>query len=248
MRLMDKVTIVTGAANGIGRGIAEVFAEQGAWVMVADLDAVAGEEVVRGIRAKGGNAVFERVDISHEEEISRAVKTAAGAKGRVHALVNNAAYIAPWHDVESSPREEWDKNFSITLMGAANFIKATLPYMLPFHEGSIINISSVQGVVAARTSAAYTSIKHALIGLTRSVAYDYGTRGIRVNAIAPGAIRTRVSPAEGSDLHQRQISKTMLGRIGDVRDVAWAAVYLASEESSSVTGAVIPVDGGWTAI
>ena len=105
----------------------------------------------------------------------------------------------------------------------------------------------MQGLVAGRTSAVYTSLKHGLIGLTRSTALDFGPHGIRANAICPGPIRTRISPALGSEMHQRQLAKTMLARTGEPKDVAWAAVFLASDESSYITGAAIPVDGGWTA-
>jgi NAD(P)-dependent dehydrogenase (short-subunit alcohol dehydrogenase family) len=120
--------------------------------------------------------------------------------------------------------------------------------MIRAKAGSIINISSVQGLVAGRNSAAYTTTKHALIGFTRSVACDYGQHNIRCNAICPGAITTRISPPPGSELHQRQIGKTFLGRTGEPREVARAALFLASEDSSYITGAVLTVDGGWTAM
>jgi NAD(P)-dependent dehydrogenase (short-subunit alcohol dehydrogenase family) len=147
-----------------------------------------------------------------------------------------------------APTEEWERNCRITLMGAASFIKTTLPFMLPQKSGSIINISSIQGMVGARQSAAYTSIKHALIGLTRSVAYDFGPQNIRCNALCPGPITVRYSPPPGSDFHKLQISKTMLNRTGHPHEIASAALFLASDESSYITGAVLPVDGGWTAI
>jgi len=120
--------------------------------------------------------------------------------------------------------------------------------MIRQQSGSIINISSVQGLVGARNSAAYTSMKHALIGLTRSVADDYGLHNVRVNAICPGAIQTRISPKPREELHQRQVSKTFLGRIGMPSEVAYAALFLASDAASYITGAALPVDGGWTAM
>jgi NAD(P)-dependent dehydrogenase (short-subunit alcohol dehydrogenase family) len=120
--------------------------------------------------------------------------------------------------------------------------------MIPHKAGSIINISSIQGIVGARQSSAYTSIKHAIIGLTRSTAYDFGPHNIRVNAICPGAIQVRYSPKPGDELLARQQSKTFLGRVGQPREVAYAALFLGSDESSYVTGAVIAVDGGWTAM
>src|SRR5262249_4093813 len=157
------------------------------------------------------------------------------------------AYIAAWHDAAGATQEEWDKCHAVMMLGSWYFIRACLPHMVPHRSGSIINISSVQGMVGARSSVAYTSVKHGLIGLTRSVAYDYGPHNIRCNAICPGPIHTRISPQPGSELHQRQISKTFLGRTGEPVEVANAALFLASDESSYVTGAVLPVDGGWTA-
>ncbi len=249
MRLKDKIAIVTGAGNGIGRGIAEMFAEQGAAVLVVDLDENAGEETAAAIRKRGFPASFAKVDVSKRDQVEVAVRMVGEKKNRVDVLVNNAAYIKmPWHDAGSVSDEEWEGCFRVSMMGTQYFTAEALKYMLPNKNGSIINISSIQGMVGAKSSVAYTSIKHGLIGFTRSVAYDYGLQGIRANAVCPGAIKTRISPEPGSEMHARQISKTFLGRIGDVRDVAHACVYLGSDESSYVTGAVIPVDGGWTAM
>ena len=152
------------------------------------------------------------------------------------------------HAALEATGEEWERCFSVSLLGAQHFTRAVLPYMIAQRSGSIINISSVQGIAAARNSVAYTSVKHGLIGFTRSVAYDYGPHNIRVNALCPGAIRTRISPPEGSELHQRQIGKTFLGRTGRPDEVAWAALLLASDAASYITGAAIPVDGGWSAM
>jgi len=246
-RLANKVTIVTGAAHGIGRAIAERFADEGAWVLVTDVDREMGETVASKIREAGGKAQFTPTDVTSPDDVDRAVKIAAEHAGRIDVLVNNAAHLGDWLNVQDATPEQWDHSYSVTLKGAAHFTRAVLPWMIPHKNGSIINIASIQGLRGARSSAVYTSMKHALIGLTRSTACDFGPQGIRANAICPGPIRTRISPPLGSELHQRQIAKTMLARTGEPNEVAWAAVFLASDESSYITGVSLPVDGGWTA-
>jgi NAD(P)-dependent dehydrogenase (short-subunit alcohol dehydrogenase family) len=246
-RLANKVAIVTGAAHGIGRAIAELFAEHGASVFVTDIDSEEGDTVASGICQAGGRAQFVQTDVASLDEIERAVRIAAEQSGRIDVLVNNAAHLGDWLDVQQATPDEWDHSYAVTLKGAAMFTRAVLPWMIPHKQGSIINIASIQGIRGARSSAVYTSMKHALVGLTRSTALDFGPHGVRANAICPGPIRTRISPPEGSELHQRQIAKTMLARTGEAREVAWAAVFLASDESSYVTGVTLPVDGGWTA-
>jgi NAD(P)-dependent dehydrogenase (short-subunit alcohol dehydrogenase family) len=247
-RLEDKVAIVTGGAHGIGRAIAELFAQHGASVVVADVDREAGQAVVAGIGEAGGEAQFALADVASPDDVERAVQMAAVRTGRLDVLVNGAAHLGDWFDVLEATPAQWDHSYSITLKGAVHFTRAVLPWMLRQKSGSIINIASVHGLVGGRSSAAYTSMKHALVGLTRSAAYDFGPQGIRVNAICPGAIRTRISPPMGSELHQRQVAKTMLSRTGEPSEIAWAALFLASDESSFITGITLPVDGGWSAL
>jgi NAD(P)-dependent dehydrogenase (short-subunit alcohol dehydrogenase family) len=245
--LEDKVAIVTGGAQGIGRAIAEAFCREHAWTLVVDLDADAGESFVKALQEAGHHAAFLKVDVASEEQVKLAVSAAAEKAGRIDVLCNNAAYLTNWHRITEAAPEEWEKTIQVSLMGAVHFTRHTIPHMTQ-NGGSIINISSIQGMVGARNSPAYTTIKHGLIGLTRSTAYDFGPQNIRCNAISPGAITTRISPPPGSEMHQRQISKTFLGRTGQPEEVAAAAVFLASDEASYITGAVIPVDGGWTAM
>jgi NAD(P)-dependent dehydrogenase (short-subunit alcohol dehydrogenase family) len=248
MRLDGKIAIVTGGAHGIGRAMAELFGEEGASVFIADVDEAAGKAVANSIHEKGGIAEFVVCDVSAPAQVAAAVAQAAEKSGRVDVLCNNAAYYGDWHASAEATEQEWERSFRVSLLGAQHFTREVLPLMMKQRSGSIINMSSVQGIVGARNSAAYTSVKHGLIGLTRSVAYDYGQHNIRCNALCPGAITTRISPEPGSELHQRQISKTFLGRTGQPREVAYAALFLASDESSYVTGAVLAVDGGWTAM
>jgi 3-oxoacyl-[acyl-carrier protein] reductase len=249
MRLENKIVIVTGAAHGIGRAIAAMFAKEGAHVLVVDLDSKAGRQTAEAICRASGHATFAKCDVSKPAQVNRVVKVAAAKHGRIDVLCNNAAHLSPrWHNVSDAADEEWEKSVGVSLLGSRNFIRAVLPFMRRQRGGSIINISSIQGLVGGRDSAAYTTVKHGLIGLTRSVARDFGPENIRCNAICPGAITTRISPKPGSELYRRQVKNTFLGRVGRPDEVAGCALFLASDESSYITGVALPVDGGWTAM
>src|SRR5665213_950064 len=246
-RVKGKVAIVTGGANGIGKAICELFAEEGAWVLIADIEEGPGQETVRSIRAAGGQAEFCRADVSNQEDVKRAVAMAAAHNGRIDILCNNAAYLDPdFHAAVESTDTEWRKCIDVALMGTHYFTKAALPYMIAQKQGSIVNVVSIQAMEGMMTSVAYTATKAALLGYTMSVSYDYGQQNIRINSLCPGPIQTRIG-ADPADPHYKwQCDQTTLGRVGYPKEVAWAALFLASDESSYVTGITLPVDGGWT--
>lgn len=246
-RLKGKVAIVTGGANGIGRAICELFAAEGAWVLVVDIEPTAGENVIETIRASGGSAKFFKADVSNKEEVQNAVRIAASHSGKIDVLCNNAAYLSPdFHAALESTEEEWHKCIDVALMGTHYFTRTVLPYMLAQKQGSIVNVVSIQGMQGMMSSAAYTATKAALLGYTMSISYDYGLHNIRVNSLCPGPIQTRISAKTGDPHLQWQCDQTTLGRVGQPGEVAWAALFLASDEASYVTGVTLPVDGGWT--
>ncbi len=247
MRLKDKVSIVTGAAHGIGRAIAELYAEEGAAVLIADLDADAGTEVAESVTAQGGRALFHPTDVSSQDTVAEAIEIAAQWTGRIDILCNNAAYLGEFHDVLEASDQEWERCLNVQLLGTNRCTRAVLPYMLRQKSGSIVNVVSIQAMVGCPTSVTYTASKAALLGFTLSAAYDYGPHNIRVNSLCPGPIQTRISPKPGTRHYEWQREQTMMGRVGQPREVAYAALFLASDEASFVTGATLPVDGGWTA-
>jgi len=246
--LSGKTVLVTGAAQGIGYGIAEVAAEAGAHVFTCDLDVVTGEAAAAELREAGRQVQFRAADVSSRKQVQDFIDFAVAATGRIDSLINNAAFTTgPQNNVVGATDQEWERNFRIALMGTQYCTQAVLPHMMQQRSGSILVISSVQALAACPDSTAYTSIKAAQLGFVRSAAHDYGKHNIRVNAICPGPIKVGYSPQQGSPALEWQISRTMLGRVGLSREIGYAAAFLASDESSYITGATIPVDGGWSA-
>ena len=245
-RLSGKAAFITGAAHGIGAAIAEMYAEEGAQVTLFDIDP-SGEATAAAIRAAGGAASFIQGDVSRPEEVRAAVHRMLEGGAALHILCNNAAYLGAGHAVLDATSEEWSRCINVSLLGTHHATQAVLPHMLKNGGGCVLNIVSIQALVGCPDSVAYTATKSALLGFTLSAAYDYGKHNIRVNALCPGPIQTRIAPQPGSAHYEWQVSKTMLGRVGMPREVAAAAVFLSSDEASYITGAVIPVDGGWTA-
>jgi NAD(P)-dependent dehydrogenase (short-subunit alcohol dehydrogenase family) len=246
--LAGKTAIVTGASRGIGRAIAEILAMAGATVFFCGREDDLGKTVADGINSAGGSAHFSPVDITSPDAARQFVEAAGTATGRIDVLCNNASYTTgSQHEVISATDEEWERNIAVGIMGMHYCTQAALPWMIKGGGGSVIVISSIQALAACASSAPYTTVKAAQLGFVLSAACDYGKHNIRVNAICPGPIQVGYSPKPGSPGYQYQVDSTLLGRVGQPAEIAHAALYLASDEASFVTGITMPVDGGWTA-
>jgi NAD(P)-dependent dehydrogenase (short-subunit alcohol dehydrogenase family) len=245
MRLANKVALITGGATGIGRAIALRFAQEGAQVVVADINDDEGQQ-----SAAEANGTFVHCDTAQAAQAQAAVAQAVATYGGLDVLVNCAAHLGGMHDVATMPESEWRTVLSVTLDGVFYCSKYAVPAMLARGGGSIIHIASVEGMMGVAGHAAYVTGKSALFGLTRSMAIDYGPHNIRVNAISPGIIdsgrpdiqRYKQDPAIMQFWHDM----TVLKRLGQPEEVAATALFLASGESSYITGQNLAVDGGWT--
>jgi NAD(P)-dependent dehydrogenase (short-subunit alcohol dehydrogenase family) len=250
--LAEKVVIITGAASGIGRSSSLLFVENGAKVVVADVDEKGGKETVDLIRDQSGsrekNAIFVRTDVSNQEDSENCVRATVAEFDRVDCLFNNAG-INPVGTAHDTSPELWDTVIATNLRGVYLMSKYAIPEMKKVGKGSIVCTSSVDGVLAIRNEAAYIASKGGIISLAKSMAVDFAPDGIRVNCILPGAIRTpllekfmKENPTVGD-----QTLGHPIGRIGEPEEVACMAMFLLSDQSSFVTGAIIPVDGGYSA-
>jgi len=248
MRLKDKVAIVTGSGVGIGRAIATTFAREGARVVVADLDEEAGRETVAAIQAGGGEACFAHTDVSQVKDTQRLVETALSAYGRLDVLVNNAG-VYTRGDVVSTSVETWNRLLSINLTGVFLCCKAAIPALRQAGGGAIVNISSSVGwQYAAPGIAAYAACKFGVTGLTKAMACDHLPENIRVNCICPGPTDTPLIRASRSPEDLVAFMEAQpIGRLGSPDEIAAAALFLASDEASFVTGVAFPVDGGQAA-
>jgi 3-oxoacyl-[acyl-carrier protein] reductase len=243
MKVKDKVTIITGAGSGIGRGTAMLFAGEGAKVVVADVNSKGGEETVNEIRQNGGEAFFALLDISNREQIKNVVKETLDKYGKIDVLINNAGIIQDALVVKMT-EEQWDRVISIDLKGPFNCIQAVVGSMIEKGGGEIINVSSIVGLYGNVGQTNYAAAKAGLIGMTKTLAKELGKKGIRVNAIAPGFIITPMTSGIPEKILEMMKEKTPLKRLGKPEDVANTLLFLASDEASFINGAVISVDGG----
>jgi NAD(P)-dependent dehydrogenase (short-subunit alcohol dehydrogenase family) len=248
-RLDGKVAVITGSTSGIGRASAELFAEQGASVVINGRRRELGQQVVEGIVAQGGKASYCYADLSNGQEVKTLIEHALDTYGRLDILMNNA-HSGKSASVLGMEETDWDAMYAIMLKAPILASKAALPVMIEQGKGAIVNTSSVHGMLAGRENAPYNTFKAALINLTRQMAVDYGRYGVRVNALCPGRIVTEGKVeflATRPDEVRRQKYTYLLGRPGTMRECAYAALFLASDESSFVTGHALLVDGGLTA-
>jgi NAD(P)-dependent dehydrogenase (short-subunit alcohol dehydrogenase family) len=252
MRLANKVALITGGTSGIGEATAVLFAKEGASVALTGRSQERGEQVRDKILSSGGKAIFVRCDVRKKEECRRAVEETVRAFGQIDILFNNAG-VSYSHTVVDCSEQEWDEQLDINLKGTFLMSKYALPGMIRKRGGVIINNSSGWGIVGGDSAVAYCASKGGVILLTKAMAIDHGPQGIRVNAICPGDVDTPMLP---EDAKMRGVkwqdyvawcANRPMGRIGTAEEIAQAALFLASDDSSFMTGAALVVDGGGTA-
>ena len=243
MRLENKVAIITGAGSGIGRMTALLFAKEGANVVVADVNEKGGMEVVPEIKTNGSDAFFAKLDVTRREQSKQMVQDALEKFGRIDILINNAGIIQDAL-VTKMTEEQWDNVINVNLKGAFNCIQAVVEVMIKQGNGAIINTASIVGLFGNVGQTNYAATKAGLIGMTKTLAKELGKKGIRVNAVAPGFIMTPMTSNVPEKILELMREKTPLRRLGEAEDVAYAYLFLASDEAKFVNGAVLCVDGG----
>jgi len=251
MKLQGKVAVVTGAASGMGRSISILFAKEGAKVVASDINLAGAQETVEMIIKNGGQAIAVKTNVAKEEDVQVMINTTVKTYGTVDILINNAGIMDNMEPVGILTDEQWERIMAVNTTSVMRTTRKVIPLFLEKGAGVIVNIASVGGLYGKVAGCAYTASKHAVIGITKSTGWMYAQKGIRCNAIAPGAVATNigstmtnVDPFGG----QRAGSSVQLNpRFGKPEEIAGAALFLACDDSSFVNGAVLTVDGGWMA-
>ena len=253
MRLKNKVAIITGAGSGQGRAAALIFSTQGARIAVSDWKPELGEKTVTLVKKAGGEAIFIRTDVSESADVQNLVRTTVSTYGRIDILYNNAGvgFSSPlsMSDVIDTPEADWDRVIAINLRSMYLTAKYGIPEMIKSGGGSIINTASIAALIGSEAAHAYTAAKGGMVALSRALAVEFGPKNIRVNCICPGAIDTPMIAPVIDPLKKtgRPFMASPIRRLGTPEDIANCALYLASDESSFVTGATLVVDGGYVA-
>lgn len=251
MRLQGKVAVVTGAASGMGKAIAELFAKEGSKVVVSDINLGAANATVEEIKSNDGEAISVLADVAKEEDIQNLINTAVNTYGTLDILVNNAGIMDNFEPAGDIEDDNWERIFAINTTSVMRATRKALPIFLEKQQGVIVNIASAGGLAGARAGAAYTASKHAVVGFTKNTGFMYALKGIRCNAIAPGGVETNIGTTM-ANINKFGMGRTEPGmavnpRMGKPEEIAKLALFLASDESSFVNGAVITADAGWTA-
>lgn len=254
-RLKGKVAVVTGGGSGIGRAICDLFAEEGAAVAIAEMDAKAGQEAAQAIRDRGGKAHFIQTDVANETSVKNMAAETVRNFGRIDLLVNNAAVFV-LRGIDATP-EEWRKVLDVNVMGPALAAKHVVPQMKKAGGGAIVNIASMSSFIAQPQFVTYNSSKAAIANMTRCMALDLAPDNIRVNAVAPGTVWTPIvqrlcreaglKDRAAADADPNWGSSHMIKRIAEPREIAYPVLFLASDEASFITGSILMADGGYTA-
>lgn len=251
MKLKDKVAIVTGAGSGMGKAIAKLYAQEGAKVVVSDINVDTAEATVDEIKSSGGQALTVVANVAKEDDIQHLIDITVKTYGTLDILVNNAGIMDNFEPAADIKDEIWERVFAINTTSVMRATRKALPIFLDKKQGIIINVASNGGLQGARAGAAYTASKHAVVGFTKNTGFMYAQSGIRCNAIAPGSVETNIVSSM-TNINEFGMGRTRSGmgtnpRLGKPEEIAHVAVFLASDDSSFVNGTAIAVDGGWTA-
>ncbi|SDO18585.1 SDR family oxidoreductase [Alkalicoccus daliensis] len=251
MKLAGKTAVVTGAASGMGKAIAEMFAAEGANVIVADLNEEGAKETAEIISSNGGKAVGCKTNVADVSEVEAMIDLAVSQYGTLDILVNNAGIMDGFEAAGDITDEKWDMVFDVNTKSVMMSTRKALKVFLEKEKGVIINIASTGGMNGAHAGAAYVASKHAVVGFTKNTGFMYAEKGIRCNAIAPGAVNTNISASmkDISEFGMGRAGKThgLVPRAGEAEEVAKVALFLASDDASFVNGTVVTADAGWTA-
>ncbi|KOR75979.1 SDR family oxidoreductase [Paenibacillus solani] len=250
MKLENKVAIVTGAASGMGKAIAEGYAAEGAKVVVSDLNLEGAKQVVEGIVSNGGTAFAIETNVTNDEDLQRLFDETIAQYGKLDILVNNAGIMDGMEPINEIEDARWDKIFAVNTTSVMKSMRLASNLFLEQGHGVIVNNISAGGLYGGRAGGAYTASKHAVVGLTKNTAFMYADKGIRCNGIAPGAVMTNIQSSMTSvsqyGIGRQQLGMALNPRIGQPEEIAKLAIFLGSDDASFVNGQIVTADGGWT--